>query len=45
MEEILKKIIAYLNNNQLIEALLLCEKNTEKKIEHLILNIKGVIFF
>ena len=45
MDEILKKIIAYLNNNQLIEALQLCEKNTEKKIEHLILNIKGVIFF
>ena len=45
MEEILKKIIAYLNNNQLIEALQLCENNTEKKIEHLILNIKGVIFF
>ena len=31
MEEILKKIIAFLNNNQLIEALHLCEKNTEKK--------------
>tara|TARA_B100001121_G_scaffold288035_1_gene285778 strand:- start:321 stop:1256 length:936 start_codon:yes stop_codon:yes gene_type:complete len=45
MEKILKKIIAFLNNNQLIEALQLCEKNTEKKIEHLILNIKGVIFF
>ena len=45
MEAILKKIIAYLNNNQLIEALQLCEKNTERKIEHLILNIKGVIFF
>ena len=45
MEAILKKIIACLNNNQLIEALQLCEKNTEKKIEHLILNIKGVIFF
>ena len=45
MEEILKKIIAYLNNNQLIEALQLCNKSTEKKIEHLILNIKGVIFF
>ena len=45
MEAILKKIIAYLNNNQLIEALRLCEKNTEKKIEHLVLNIKGVIFF
>ncbi|WP_440923134.1 hypothetical protein [Candidatus Pelagibacter sp.] len=45
MEEILKKIIDYLNNNQLIEALQLCNKHTEKKIEHLILNIKGVIFF
>ena len=45
MDVILKKIISYLNNNQLIEALQLCEKNTEKKIEHLILNIKGVIFF
>ena len=45
MEEILKKIIAYLNDDQLIEALQLCENNTEKKIEHLILNIKGVIFF
>ena len=45
MEVILKKIIAHLNNNQLIDALRLCEKNTEKKIEHLILNIKGVIFF
>ena len=31
MEEILKKIIAYLNNNQLIEALQLCNKHTEKK--------------
>tara|TARA_B100000886_G_scaffold193950_1_gene133618 strand:+ start:895 stop:2622 length:1728 start_codon:yes stop_codon:yes gene_type:complete len=45
MEAILKKIIAYLSNNQLTEALQLCEKNKEKKIEHLILNIKGVIFF
>ena len=45
MEATLKKIIFLLNNNQLTEALQLCEKNTEKKIKHLILNIKGVIFF
>ena len=37
MEAILKKIIAYLSNNQLTEALQLCEKNKEKKIRFFLL--------
>ena len=45
MADILKKIIEYLNNDKLFEALDLCENNKDNKIEHLILNIKGVIFF
>ena len=45
MSKILNKIINYLNNNQLGEAMNLCEENKEKKNEHLIANIKGVILF
>ena len=45
MAEILKKIINHLNNNNLSEAFILCENNKDKKIDHIILNIKGVILF
>ena len=45
MADILKKIIEYLKNDKLFEAFDLCENNKDNKIEHLILNIKGVIFF
>ena len=45
MADVLKKIIEYLNNDKLFEALDLCENNKDNKIEHLISNIKGVIFF
>ena len=45
MSDILKKIIEHLNNDQLDKALILCDKNKEKKIEHSIHNIKGVILF
>ena len=45
MSEILNRIINYLNNNQLDKAMSLCEENKEKKNEHLIANIKGVILF
>ena len=45
MADVLKKIIEYLNNDKLFEAFDLCENNKDNKIEHLILNIKGVIFF
>ncbi len=45
MSDILKKIIDYLNNGNLSEAFNLCKNNKDKKIEHIILNIKGVIFF
>ena len=45
MADILKKIIDHLNNGNLSEAFNLCENNNNNKIEHLILNIKGVIFF
>ena len=45
MAETLKKIIAHLNNNNLSAAYALCETNENKKIEHIIFNIKGVIFF
>ena len=41
----LEKIINYLNQNQLDEAFSLCEKNKDKKIQHTIFNIKGVILF
>ncbi len=45
MAEILNKIIDNLNNNRLTTALNLCEENKDKKIEHIIFNIKGVILF
>ena len=45
MGDILKKIIDHLKNDNLSEAFDLCENNKNNKIEHLILNIKGVIFF
>tara|TARA_Y100000591_G_scaffold125259_1_gene107130 strand:+ start:812 stop:2536 length:1725 start_codon:yes stop_codon:yes gene_type:complete len=43
MDEILKKIIDYLNENNLDKAYELCENNSNKKIEHIITNIQGVI--
>ena len=43
MDETLKKIIDYLNDNNLDKAYELCENNSNKKIEHIIKNIKGVI--
>ncbi len=45
MSEILNKIINYLKTNQLDKAMSLCEESKEKKNEHLITNIKGVILF
>ena len=45
MAETLKKIIDHLNNDNLLEAFALCETSEDKKIEHIILNIKGVILF
>ena len=45
MAETLKKIIHHLNNNNLLEAFALCETSEDKKIEHIIFNIKGVILF
>ena len=45
MSDILNKIINYLNNNQLDKAMSLCKENKEKKNEHVIANIKGVILF
>ena len=45
MADILKKVIDLLNNNHLSEAFEVCENNKDKKIEHVILNIKGVILF
>ncbi len=45
MAETLKKIIKHLNNNDLNRANELCEKNADKKIQHIIFNIKGVILF
>ena len=45
MAETLKKIIEHLNNNDLNRANELCEKNADKKIQHIIFNIKGVILF
>ncbi len=45
MAENLKKIIDHLNNDNLSAAYALCETNENKKIEHIIFNIKGVIFF
>ena len=43
MAETLKKIIDYINENNLDKANELCDQNTDKKIEHVIKNIKGVI--
>ena len=43
MSESLNKIIDYLNKNNLDKAYKLCDQNTDKKIEHVINNIKGVI--
>ena len=45
MAETLKKIIEYLNNDNLTKAFALCETSKDKKIEHIISNIKGVILF
>ena len=45
MKNLLEKILDCLNKNQLTKALDLCEKNKDKNIEHIILNIKGVVFF
>ena len=45
MAETLKKIIDHLNNDNLSAAIALCETVKDKKIEHIIFNIKGVIFF
>ena len=45
MSDILKEIIDHFNNNQLDIALDLCESSNEKKIAHLINNIKGAILF
>ena len=45
MSNILKEIIDHFNNNHLDKALNLCEVNNEKKIAHLITNIKGAILF
>ena len=45
MQEILKKIIDLLNNDHLSEAFDLCENSKDKKIEHILANIKGVILF
>ena len=43
MDENLKKIINYLNNNDLDKAYQLCCQNSNIKIEYIINNIKGVI--
>ena len=45
MSNILKEIIDHFNNNHLDKALYLCEASNEKKIAHLITNIKGAILF
>ena len=45
MSKILNEIIDHLNKNQLDKAFELCEVIDDKKIEHIILNIKGVIHF
>ncbi len=45
MAETLKKIIEYLNNGNLTRAFALCETSKDKKNEHIIFNIKGVILF
>ena len=45
MAETLKKIIDHLNNDNFSAAIALCETVKDKKIEHIIFNIKGVIFF
>ncbi len=43
MAESLKKIIDHLNKNDLDKAYELCDQNSDKKIKHIINNIKGVI--
>ena len=43
MDENLKKIIDYLNNNDLDKAYQLCCQNSNIKIEYIINNLKGVI--
>lgn len=45
MSNILKEIIDHFNNNHLDKALNLCDANNEKKIAHIITNIKGAILF
>ena len=45
MAETLKKIVEYLNNGNLTRAFALCETSKDKKNEHIIFNIKGVILF
>ena len=45
MSNILKEIIDHFNNNHLDKAFNLCEASNEKKIAHLITNIKGAILF
>ena len=45
MSNFLKEIINHFNNNHLDEALNLCEASNEKKIAHIITNIKGAILF
>ena len=45
MQEILKKIIDLLNSDHLSEAFDLCENSKDKKIDHILANIKGIILF
>ena len=41
----LDQIVNFLKNNQHSEALDLCNKSSNKQIEHIILNFKGAIYF
>ena len=41
----LEQIINLFKNNQFDEALRLCDQNSDKSIEHIILNFKGAIYF
>ena len=45
MSDILKEIIDHFNNNHFDKALNLCDASNEKKIAHIIYNIKGAILF
>ena len=45
MDEYLKKIIEFLENDNLDKAYELCNNNFDNKDEHIINNIKGVILF